>query len=143
MSGLCLRTVHADEVSRGLLDCLEALAPVNLSTAEAFHLLVERQKVGIHTLGAFLDGKLVATATLFLEQKLIHRGGLVGHIEDVAVRPDKHGMGIGRRLVEYLVGICRAAGCYKVLLNCEEKNVVFYQKLGFHKHDTGMRLDCT
>ena len=34
---------------------------------------------------AEVDGKIVGSTTLLIEQKFIHDGGLVGHIEDVVV----------------------------------------------------------
>ena len=44
------------------------------------------------------NNKIVGSTTLFIEQKFIHDGGLVGHIEDVVVRKDYEGRGIGMKL---------------------------------------------
>ena len=38
------------------------------------------------------------------------------------------------RLIEHLLGVARMAGCYKVILDCDEHNVAFYAKLGFRRH---------
>ena len=35
----------------------------------------------------------------------------------------------------------RKLGCYKVILSCFERLVPFYEALGYHKHDVGMRMD--
>ncbi len=138
-----LRPIYPIDISRGLLDCLGALAPVNLSLAEAYRLLVDRQLAGIHTLGAFDYNQIVGTTSLFIEQKLIRGGGRVGHVEDVAVLSEYQGRGIGKLLVDYAIAICREAACYKVILNCGDDNVAFYKKLGFHTHESAMRLDLT
>jgi glucosamine-phosphate N-acetyltransferase len=136
-----VRRVTSYDVRFGLLDSLEALAPVNLTTNEAVEVLWARDQAGIETFGAFdHSGKLLGTATLFMERKFIHGGGLVGHVEDVAVRKSKQGEGIGRALVEHIILRCREAGCYKVILNTDSATS-FYQSLGFRTHDTGMRLD--
>jgi glucosamine-phosphate N-acetyltransferase len=33
--------------------------------------------------------------------------------------------------------------CYKVILDCSEKNIPFYKKIGFKEHDISMRYDIT
>jgi glucosamine-phosphate N-acetyltransferase len=66
---------------------------------------------------------------------------VVGHIEDVVTRRGYEGKGIGRALVKKCIEICRIRGCYKVILNCSDKNVNFYRHLGFKTYDNGMRYD--
>ena len=87
------------------------------------------------------DGKVMGATTLIIEQKFIHEGGKVGHIEDVVTHKDFRKMGIGKALIERALEVAKAAGCYKVILNCVEENLPFYGKLGFHKHGLEMRLD--
>lgn len=87
------------------------------------------------------DDTVVGTITLLFERKFIHGGGLVGHIEDVATRKGWEGHGIGRVLVGWAVKKAREAGCYKVILDCSEKNVPFYEKNGFHRHEVAMRMN--
>jgi glucosamine-phosphate N-acetyltransferase len=87
------------------------------------------------------EGKVIGTTTLLIEQKFIHNCGLVGHIEDVVVHGKFRGEGIADRLVEKAINVAREAGCYKVILNCDEKLVPFYQKFGFIKHEIEMRFE--
>lgn len=87
------------------------------------------------------DGKIVGSTALIIEQKFIHEGGLVGHIEDVVTHKDFRGMGIGATLVQKALDVAKETGCYKAILNCSEENFPFYQKLGFRKHGIEMRLD--
>ena len=47
--------------------------------------------------------EVIGTATLFIEQKFIHNGGKVGHIEDVAIRKGYEGRGIGREIIKKLL----------------------------------------
>ena len=56
---------------------------------------------------AIADKKIVGSTTLFIEQKFIHDGGLVGHIEDVVVRKDYEGQGIGMKLVISLIDVAK------------------------------------
>lgn len=87
------------------------------------------------------DGKVIGSTTLIIEQKFIHEGGLVGHIEDVVTHKDFRNIGIGKALVEKAVKVAKDAGCYKVILDCSEENVPFYEKIGFRRHGIEMRLD--
>ena len=56
---------------------------------------------------AELDGIVIGSATLLIEQKFIHNGGFVGHIEDVVVKKEFEGQGIGMKLVLSLLDIAK------------------------------------
>jgi glucosamine-phosphate N-acetyltransferase len=88
----------------------------------------------------FGTNTIIATGTIILEPKFIHNAGKVGHIEDIVVHKDKNGLGIGKKLIDDLVNICRSSGCYKVILNCSETNVGFYEKAGFKIKERQMAL---
>ena len=47
------------------------------------------------------------------------------------------------RLIDHLLAVSRAVGCYKVILDCNDQNVAFYEKLGFKKHVNHMRFNCS
>ena len=94
----------------------------------------------VKTYGVFLN-KLLATASVFFEQKLIHSGGVVAHIEDVVVTPEYRGKNVGSFLMKNMIDLCKTWNCYKIILNCNENVKSFYEKLGFFHHDCGMRLN--
>ena len=85
--------------------------------------------------------EVIGTATLFIEQKFIHNGGKVGHIEDVATRKGYEGRGIGREIINKIITIARDRGCYKIILDCDEKVSKFYEKIGFKKKAIMLRFD--
>lgn len=84
---------------------------------------------------------IIGTATLLVEHKFLHGGGIVGHIEDVVVDPNQQGESIGSELVKRCVDKAKNEGCYKVILDCSEDNITFYEKCGFHKSEMSMRVD--
>jgi glucosamine-phosphate N-acetyltransferase len=104
-------------------------------------LYYDRHCSGMRTLVAVSDDFILGTGTLVIEQKFIHSGGRVGKIEDVAVHPDNQRIGIGKLIVRKLIELASEAKCYKVILSCSEKNVAFYKRTGFRKHEYTMRLD--
>jgi glucosamine-phosphate N-acetyltransferase len=85
--------------------------------------------------------QVIGTATLLIEQKFIHNGGKAGHIEDVATRKGYEGKGIGKKVIEELIKIAKENECYKVILDCNEKVMDFYEKTGFRQHAIMMRID--
>lgn len=138
-----IRELKPADIERGFLDALSNLSDLEgLSPGGAKKVLAKAMRnPGQHVLVA-LDGRSVlGTTTLLVEQKFIHGGGLVGHIEDVAVRPGDGGRGVGSSLVKAAVQLARELGCYKCILDCKEDLVPFYERMGFRRHEIGMRLD--
>ena len=89
------------------------------------------------------DGQIIGSTTLLMEQKFIHDGGKVGHIEDVTVNKNYEGKGVGSALVRKAIGFAKQNNCYKVILVCSEKNIQFYKVIGFKEHEISMRYDTT
>jgi glucosamine-phosphate N-acetyltransferase len=86
-------------------------------------------------------GYIRGVASLYILEKLMHNGSNVGLIEDVAVASNSQGKGIGRLLINKLVDLAKEERCYKVILNCSDENVGFYEKCGFSQREVQMRID--
>ncbi|MEK6260864.1 MAG: GNAT family N-acetyltransferase [Planctomycetota bacterium] len=138
---LTIRLMDATDLRRGFLAALSALKPAELSDEQALDVFRRRMRSRVQTYVALMDDRVAGTASLFIEPKFIHNGGIVGHIEDVAVHVAYQHHGVGALLVGHLLGVCRQAGCYKVILDCEEDVIPFYEKLGFRQWETAMRID--
>jgi len=136
-----IREMTGPDLALGFLESLTALAEVNLSFEAAAEVFRARLRAGVRTYVACVGDHVVGTASLVLEQKFIHKGGKVGHIEDVAVHPDCRHLRVGSALVEHATQQARKLGCYKVILSCFERLVPFYEGLGYRRHDLGMRID--
>ena len=87
------------------------------------------------------DAEIIGSITLLIEQKFIHDGGKSGHIEDVVTRKEYEGIGVGSALVSAALAFAREKNCYKVILDCSEKNAPFYEKIGFRRNEISMRYD--
>ena len=143
MSELIIRKIIESDLHNGFLKSLDNLRPVRDFRYEyAINILkkiLENDNHIIHV--AELDGKIVGSATLLIEQKFIHNGGLVGHIEDVVVKKEFEGQGIGMKLVLSLLDLAKERKCYKTILNCEDDIRPFYEKIGFKQKSNEMRFD--
>ena len=89
-----------------------------------------------------VSGSIVASLSVFFETKWLHGFSKVAHLEDLVVTNSQRGLGLGRLLVDYVLDICRTqVSCYKVILDCKEELEPFYEKLGFSKSGSQMRID--
>jgi len=143
MSELIIREIIESDLKNGFLESLDNLRQAsNLEQNSASNILkkiFENENHIIHV--AEFDGKIVGSATLLIEQKFIHEGGIVGHIEDVVVKKELEGQGIGMKLVLSLLDVAKERKCYKTILNCENALISFYEKIGFKQKSNEMRFD--
>ena len=86
MSELIIREIIESDLENGFLESLDNLRQAsNLEHNYAKGILkgiLENENHIVHV--AELDGKIVGSTTLLIEQKFIHDGGFVGHIEAVS-----------------------------------------------------------
>ena len=143
MEKIEIREIEEDDIEKGFLETLDFLRNASgldkNKTKEILKKIKQNPDHIIHV--AIDDKKIVGSTTLFIEQKFIHDGGLVGHIEDVVVRKDYEGQGIGMKLVISLLDVAKQKKCYKTILNCEDNLSPFYEKIGFKKATNEMRYD--
>lgn len=93
-----------------------------------------------YTYIAIDEGMIVGSIILFVEQKWIHQGGLCGHLETLTVLPNQQGKGVGSKLIQAVTEKARELGCYKVILDCKEELVGFYEKNRFTKKGSFMSV---
>lgn len=142
--GYKMRPLVASDYDRGILDVLKVLTTVgDISKSqftEQFNYWKTKQDI-FHTLVILNErDRVVGCGTVLIERKLIHECGRVGHIEDIAVAKDQQGKKLGLRIINALTEIGRAQGCYKIILDCSEHNVKFYEKCGFKRGGAEMVL---
>ncbi|KAG2431319.1 hypothetical protein HYH02_013449 [Chlamydomonas schloesseri] len=137
---LHVRTLQAGDFDKGFLSVLGHLTTVGDVTREMFEEQVRRRDAvgGYHTVVIEDGGRIIATASMVVELKFIHGCSKVGHIEDVVVDPGYRGKRLGLKLIEALIAAARADGCYKVILDCAEGNVSFYEKAGLVRKEVQM-----
>jgi glucosamine-phosphate N-acetyltransferase len=139
-----INLLKEQDLKNGFIETLSFLSKINDSSQEkiidTFHRM-KKNTDNYNFVALTNDGKVVGALTLLIEQKFIHGCGKVGHIEDVVVHGDFRGQGVARNLIKKAIEVAEKEKCYKVILNCKEKLIPFYEKLGFGKHEIEMRLD--
>ena len=130
---MIFRKLEKEDYNLGYLSLLEQLTHVgDISVEDWNNRYEEIQSNSCIQIWVIVDkDSIIATGTIIIEPKFTHNIGRVGHIEDIVVHKDKHGLGFGKKIIDDLVNIARNSGCYKVILNCSDKNIGFYEKVGF------------
>ncbi len=88
--------------------------------------------------------EIVGTFSLSIMDNIAHMGQSSGLVEDVVVEKSMRSKGIGRKMMEYALEICRKNNCYKMNLSSNlkrEKAHKFYEKLGFKKHGYSFSIE--
>jgi glucosamine-phosphate N-acetyltransferase len=145
-NGFKIRPLHSTDYEKGYLETLSHLTTVGaLSkaqfmgkshplTVDRFNYLKQHQyEYYVIVIEDEQEGRIAAAGTVFVERKFVHANGLVGHIEDIVVNEKYRKLHLGKKIIEQLKVLGHQAGCYKIILDCSEKNVPFYIKCGFEK----------
>lgn len=143
MTDIIIRKIKESDLHNSFLESLDSLKLAsNLSREKAESILKKIMHNQNHVIFvAILNDKIIGSTTLLIEQKFIHDGGLVGHIEDVVVSKKHEGIGIGLKIMQVALEYAKNQGCYKTILDCDDKVMPFYERLGFKRHSNGMRYD--
>ncbi len=143
MSDLIIRELRKEDLWNGFLTTLDSLrqaSDIDRNKADEIFEKINSNPDHIVVI-AEVDGKIVGTTTLLIEPKFIHKGGLVGHIEDVVVDKNFQGQKIGEKIMKYLLEYAKNRGCYKTILDSTDDVKPFYEKLGFKYIANELRFD--
>ena len=143
MSDIEIRDIVESDIENGFLESLDSLRKASdldrQTGKDILRKIIANPDHIIHV--AEINGKIVGSTTLLIEQKFIHNGGRVGHIEDVVVSKEYEGRGIGIKLVSSLLEKAKVMNCYKTILDCQNELIPFYERIGFKKESNQMRYN--
>jgi glucosamine-phosphate N-acetyltransferase len=143
MSDIEIRNIIESDIENGFLESLDSLREASNIDREIgkdiLREIIANPNHIIHV--AEIDGKIVGSTTLLIEQKFIHNGGKVGHIEDVVVSKEFEGRGIGLKLITSLLEVAKTKECYKTILDCSGELISFYERIGFKQESNQMRYN--
>jgi len=140
--GFVIRPLQVGDCDKGFTKCLGQLTAIGKTSKEEFEkrfeLLKERKDYYIVVIEDTKTNQIVATGSVDVLHKLSRSNGEMGQIEDVVVDSTYRDKKFGKFIMEQLKHIGKQVGCYKILLNCNEKNIPFYRKLNFEVKDFNM-----
>lgn len=139
-----IRHIHENDITNDYYHLLGQLTEINVESME-----MQKTKEFINGLNenhcVFViecdsTNQIVASGTLFIENKLIRNYGKVAHIEDIVVDKNWRGYGLGKYMIEHLGKESKKKGCYKCILDCADNNVGFYEKCSYVRKGAQMSL---
>jgi len=141
-----VREISVTDLGRGFFETLSNLTPVGRISEEhenAKKVLHEITSNPFHKIFVAVknDGEIVGSTTVLIEQKFIHNGERVAHHEDTATKKGYEGMGIATAVVGRALRFARQMKCYKVIGECTEENVPFWEKFGYEEYQISMKYD--
>ena len=83
--------------------------------------------------------KIVVAWSVIIEKKFIHDWKSVWHIEDIVVSSKYRGLSLWEHVISVLKDISDE-NCYKVILDCDKKNLWFYNKCWFSEKSLWMAV---
>lgn len=83
--------------------------------------------------------KIIGSGTIIIEPKIIHNSS-VGHIEDIVVHQDFRGQKLAKNVLNELKSYGSKKNVYKLILDCKQELVTFYEKNGFEFKGAQMAL---
>ncbi|MDE1813450.1 MAG: GNAT family N-acetyltransferase [Thaumarchaeota archaeon] len=143
MSSIKIRKLQKKDIFNGFLLSLDSLRKSSHMKPNKANAIFDKIAKNSHQViyVAVDNSEIIGSASILIEQKFIHGGGKVGHIEDVVVRKEFQGKGVGNQIVVALLKYAQKQGCYKTILDCTDELIPFYKKIGFKIHSNSMRFD--
>lgn len=116
---------------QSFLECLKDLREVTLTPEEAGRVFNARLFAeGTYTRVAVTpDQVVIGTVSVHLLRKYYGPRVVAAQVEDLVVRKEFQGQGVGRALLLHALEIARAAGAYKLVLACTAEVAPFYERV--------------
>jgi glucosamine-phosphate N-acetyltransferase len=138
-----IREIEYDDYDKGYMELMFQFSNYSYPiTKDQFKQYLDTQKNKIIVIYSYSDNSIIGAGSIFKLEK-IHNNP-VGFIEDVIISKEYRGNNYGKLLIKKLIDIGKNEfKCYKVVLNCIDYNVGFYEKCGFTKVGFEMKIKYT
>ncbi len=137
-----IKRLEKSDYYRGFLQLLEQLTIVDADNISYEDFCKRLDDMNSETFVIIHNNIVVASGTIYIEYKFIHHLGAVGHIEDIVVDVRYRKRGLGKMIIDYLTECGKNQKCYKVILNCAQRNTGFYEKCGYKQKEVEMVYLC-
>ncbi|THW08170.1 acetyltransferase [Aureobasidium pullulans] len=141
-----IRPLHRTDHAHGYLTCLSSLTWIgDISAAQfeqRFDWMKTKGKEWYYCIVIDDGEKIVGAATMILDRKFIQNFTTIAHVEEVCISSSHQKQGLGLLLINALNALAmESLGVDKLILNCSEDNVGFYEKCGYERAGVQMRVE--
>ena len=134
---MIIREFKKSDINSGLLETLQEVWSITEISESTINNFLSNDNY-LYVVEAE-DGKVIGSATLHIQKKIIRDGGIAGFVEDVVVREEYRNNNIGSMLIQKIIEKSKELNCYKLVLSCFPERASFYEKNGFFKESINMR----
>ena len=126
-----LRQIQISDFEMGLMDLLGQLTEAPNIKFEDF--VKQFIKFGYNTRIYVIEyeKRIIGYGSIYIDYKFYRNCKNVGHIEDLIIDEKFRGNGYSKLIIKELIEFGKEKECYKIILNCKDHYVGFYQKMGF------------
>jgi glucosamine-phosphate N-acetyltransferase len=136
-----LRNIEYDDYDKGYMDLMFEFTNYNYPiTKENFiNFIITNPNNKIIVIYSEKEKRIIGAGTIMIVHK-IHNNP-IGQIEDIIISEKYRKNGLGKQIIEKLIDIGKNEyKCYKIILNCLQKNIKFYENCGFINVGVEMKL---
>jgi glucosamine-phosphate N-acetyltransferase len=140
LNNLTIRKIEFDDYNKGYIELMYEFTNFKYSISkEDFIKYINTNNSKILIIFSENEKRIIGAGTIFKIEKL--HNNPIGQIEDIIISQNYRNMGLGKTIIEKLIEIGKNEfKCYKIILNCLEKNIGFYEKCGFINVGVEMKL---
>jgi len=138
-----MRLLQRDDYDKGYIPLLTQLTKVGDVTKEAFEKRFDEMAKDPHFYTIIVyehipTKKVVGNGMIFFEMKFARSCGTAGHVEDIIVDAPMKNQGWEVKLMDALAKIGEREGVYKMVLDCFESDVAFYETCEYKRYEIHM-----
>ncbi|MGB7341680.1 MAG: GNAT family N-acetyltransferase [Phototrophicaceae bacterium] len=140
-----IRPASASDIAKLVVLVADLSHPLTLEEGKRIFATIEAIP-NHYTFVADDDGDLLGTYGIIIMQHFSHAGGVSAVINDVVVRANTQGQGIGTAMMQHAHDFAITHGCYKISLSSAKERELahqFYEKLGYEQHGLSFLLPLT
>ena len=141
INNFIFRNIEYDDFDKGYMDLMYEFTNYNypITKEEFVNFIDTRDYYRIVVIYSEIEKRIIGAGTIIIVRK-IHNNP-IGQIEDVIISEKYRKNGLGKQIIEKLIDIGKNEfKCYKIILNCLEKNIKFYENCGFIEVGVEMKL---
>ena len=138
-----VRELELNDYDKEYIGLLSQLTKIGNVTKDMFMDVFNKMKSykKVFIIEDIRNALIIGSGSVIVEHKFSRNCGKVGHIEDIVTHCEYRKQGLGRIIVNKCVQYCKDCKCYKIILDCKQENMGFYQKIaGFKENQRHMAL---
>lgn len=138
-----IRYLEQNDYNKGFLELLSQLTTITNKNYESFISIfnILDADINSHCIVIEHNNRIIGHLKVIIEPKFGHNYRPVSHFEDIVIDKEYQKKGLGSILLQIIHKISKEYNCYKIIANCNNDVIKFYQKNNYKIVGNEIRLD--